>query len=81
MNENYGKCISDSEIIDKNNAFTSELMSSKDKYGNTFFHLWCIDSGVDNNADAKKLRRIAKKHGYKCRLEMAYRLRINFIKL
>lgn len=57
------------------------LSTEKDVHGNTFSFLFYADSGVDNNADAKKLRRIAKKHGYKCRLEMAYRLSINFIKL
>ena len=61
--------------------FQDALRDGKDKYGNTFFYLWDIDSGVDNESDAKRLRTIAKKHGYKVRLEMAYRLSINFIKL
>ena len=58
-----------------------ELSTEKDVHGNTFSFLYYANSGVDNNADAQKLRRIAKKHGYKVRLEMAYRLSINFIKL
>ena len=61
--------------------FQDALRKSKDKYGNTFFYLWVVNSGVDNNADAKRLRRIAKKYGYRCKLEMTYNISINFIKL
>ena len=59
----------------------AELSTEKDVHGNTFSFLYSANSGVDNESDAKRLRTIAKKHGYKVRLEMAYRLSINFIKL
>jgi hypothetical protein len=63
------------------NELMKDLSREKDAYGNTFSFLFYANSGVDNNADAQRIRRIAKKHGYKCRLEMAYRLSINFVKL